>query len=108
MDETSCGMKVAPESRPLAGQTRKNGHPHDEAFVTMVTNDNFVTGVEVTLYSLREHCRVHRPMVVMVTPQVSALKRKSIELVADEILEVGVVVDILDDAIKPLGYKVYL
>lgn len=59
-----------------------------EAFVTMVTSDDFVIGAEVMFHSLREHSRIRRPLVVMVTSEVSKLKRESLKSVADEIFEV--------------------
>lgn len=56
--------------------------------MTMVITDDFVIGVEVMFHSLREHSRIRREFVVMVTSTVSSLKRKSLESVADRIVEV--------------------
>lgn len=60
----------------------------DEAFVTMVTNDDFVIGAEVMFHSLRQRSRARRPHVVMVLPTVSPLQRKRLDAVADEVIEV--------------------
>lgn len=67
----------------------------DEAFVTMVTSDDFVIGAEVMLHSLRKHGKIigagvgrRRPLVVMVTPGVSTIKRQALETIADDVIEV--------------------
>ena len=64
------------------------GHRADEAFVTMVISDSFAIGAEVMLHSLRDHSRVRRPHVVLVTSDVSEEKREMLKAAADEIVEV--------------------
>lgn len=66
------------------------GSTGEEAFVTMVTSDDFVIGAEVMLHSLREHSdpRIRRPRVVIVTSGVSQIKRRVLEAVADDVVEV--------------------
>lgn len=60
-----------------------------EAFVTMVTSDDFVIGAETMLHSLREHCTTRRrASVVMVTSGVSEMKRQALKAAADEVIEV--------------------
>lgn len=83
-------------AKPDGHETRPSDH---EAFVTMVTNDDFVIGAEVLLHSLREHCcdnsssssskTRRRPLVVMVTAGVSQTKRKALQDAADEVVEVN-------------------
>lgn len=63
-------------------------HHHHQAFVTLLINDEFAMGVEVMLYSLREHSKIRRAHVVLVAPDVSELKRRSLKAVADHIIEV--------------------
>lgn len=60
-----------------------------EAFVTMITSDDFAIGAEVMLHSLRQHSRTRRSQVVMVTPEVSEMKRQALKSVADEVIEVS-------------------
>lgn len=60
-----------------------------EAFVTMITNDDFAIGAEVMLHSLRQHSRTRRSQVVMVTSKVSQMKRQALKSVADEVIEVS-------------------
>lgn len=42
-----------------------------EAWVTLMTSDGFLMGVEALLSSLKAHTRQPRPVVVLVTPAVS-------------------------------------
>lgn len=75
------------------GTPNKEGEPSDrreggEAFVTMVTSDDFVIGAELMLHSLREHSLIRRPQLVIVTSGVSQMKRRVLEAVADEVMEV--------------------
>lgn len=58
--------------------------------MTLLINDEFAMGVEVMLYSLREHSKIRRAHVVLVAPDVSELKRRSLKAVADHIIEVKV------------------
>lgn len=60
-----------------------------EAFVTMITSDDFAIGAEVMLHSLRQHSRTPRPQVVMVTSEVSQIKRRALKSVADDVIEVS-------------------
>lgn len=60
-----------------------------EAFVTMITSDDFAIGAEVMLHSLRQHSRTRRSQVVMVTSEVSEMKRQALKSVADEVIEVS-------------------
>lgn len=83
------------ERAPGDGE-RGGGHDapgNHEAFVTMVTSDDFVIGAETMLYSLREHCDKaktrRRASVVMVTPGVSEMKRQALKAAADEVIKVG-------------------
>lgn len=62
----------------------------EEAFVTMLINDEFAIGAEVMLYSLRKQSKMPRPQVVLVTAEVSELKRQSLKSVTDHIIEVSV------------------
>lgn len=65
-----------------------------DAFVTMVTSDDFVVGAEVMLHSLREHCcnkKRQRAVVVMVTSGVSEAKRNALRDVSSEIIEVSAI-----------------
>lgn len=61
-----------------------------EAFVTMVTSDDFVIGAETMFHSLREHCNKtrRRATVVMVTPGVSEMKIQALRAAADDVIEV--------------------
>lgn len=71
------------------GNTSTAGGGHDdEAFVTMLINDDFAIGAEVMLHSLREHSRIRRAQVVIVTAEVSEAKRQSLSMVADKIIQV--------------------
>lgn len=75
------------QEEPKAEAEHHHQHQH-QAFVTMLINDEFAIGAEVMLYSLREHSKVRREHVVLVTPDVSELKRRSLKPVADHIIEV--------------------
>lgn len=70
------------------GPSSCGGAEKEEAFVTMITSDDFAIGAEVMLHSLRQHSRKTRPRVVMVTSEVSDMKREALRAVADEIVEV--------------------
>ena len=48
----------------------------------------FAIGAEVMLHSLRQHFRSRRPQVVMVTSEVSQMKRQALKSVVDDIVEV--------------------
>lgn len=86
---------MAEAGRVPGEEIRGDGHessPGDpEAFVTMVTSDDFVIGAETMLHSLREHQHKarRRASVVMVTPGVSGMKRAALRAAADEVIEVG-------------------
>ncbi len=76
----------------------RNFHPEGEAFVTMVTSDDFVIGAETMFHSLRDHCNKNnknqkearqRALVVMVTPGVSELKRQALNAATDHVIEVS-------------------
>lgn len=80
------------DDKPRASENKEGG-PSDrreggEAFVTMVTSDDFVIGAELMLHSLREHSLIRRPQLVIVTSSVSKMKRRALEAVADEVIEV--------------------
>eukprot|EP00903_Cladosiphon_okamuranus_P017748 g16337.t1 len=84
----------APRDREQSGGHEDSVGDH-EAFVTMVTTDDFVIGAETMLHSLREHCcnktaikTRRRATVVMVTPGVSEMKRQALRAAADEVIEV--------------------
>lgn len=64
----------------------------EEAFVTMVLDDDMAIGAEVMLHSLREHSRIWRPQVVMVTSGVSYAGRQMLEAVTDNMIEVRIIV----------------
>lgn len=90
-------MAEAAAESPSGGRDGHESRPSGrEAFVTMVTNDDFVIGAEVMLHSLREHCcnsnnsskPRRRPLVVMVTSEVSQMKRQALQTAADEVIEV--------------------
>lgn len=76
-------MPVQPVSSAKPDASRE-----DEAFVTMVGTDDFVIGAEVMFHSLREHSRIRRQHVVIVTSEVSPLRRKALEAAADQVIEV--------------------
>uniref|UniRef100_A0A3P9KYR5 glycogenin glucosyltransferase n=1 Tax=Oryzias latipes TaxID=8090 RepID=A0A3P9KYR5_ORYLA len=57
----------------------------DEAFVTLVTSDSYCQGAEVVARSLRRHGTT-RPVVVMVTPNVSEQRRFSLHSDFDEVV----------------------
>ncbi|XP_011492779.1 glycogenin-1 isoform X2 [Oryzias latipes] len=59
--------------------------PADEAFVTLVTSDSYCQGAEVVARSLRRHGTT-RPVVVMVTPNVSEQRRFSLHSDFDEVV----------------------
>lgn len=92
-------MASADELTPTAAGATDQGSPtqnvdaaeekdETQAFVTLLINDEFAIGVEVLLYSLRQHSRVKRPQVVLVTADVSDFKRQSLNALADHVLEV--------------------
>ncbi|CAM9780632.1 unnamed protein product [Discosporangium mesarthrocarpum] len=58
-----------------------------QAYVTLVTNDDFVMGAEALLLSLRD-TGTARQKVVMVTPAVSTGRRQVLNDLADRIVEV--------------------
>lgn len=84
--------RAAEDEEDEAGSLREKNSSsrsqEEEAFVTMITSDDFVMGAEVMLHSLREHSRVRRPQVAMVTLGVSQTKRQALAALADEIIEV--------------------
>ena len=59
-----------------------------EAFVTMVISNDFAIGAEVMFQSLRDHSRIRRPHVVLVTSAVSEGERKMLKAATDEMVEV--------------------
>ena len=81
-DSEQRGPHVDPPSRKEDGSEL-------EAFVTMITGDDFAIGAEVMLHSLRQHSRTRRSQVVMVTCEVSQMKRQALKSVADEVIEVS-------------------
>ena len=87
---TQCERRRDDGSRPRQSEGgEKSGHIlEDEAFVTMITSDDFAIGAELMLHSLREHSCIRRPQVVMVTAGVSQIKRLALEVVADRVIEV--------------------
>ncbi|XP_054570717.1 glycogenin-2 [Eptesicus fuscus] len=60
----------------------------DQAFVTLATNDTYCQGALVLGQSLRDQ-RATRPLVVLITPQVSRLLRALLSRVFDEVVEVS-------------------
>ncbi|CAN0131486.1 unnamed protein product, partial [Laminaria digitata] len=54
----------------------------------MVISDGFAVGAEVMLHSLRDHSRVRRPHVVLVTSDVSEEKLEMLKATADDVVEV--------------------
>jgi glycogenin glucosyltransferase len=57
--------------------------PPTEAYVTLLTNDSFLPGVEVLAYTLNKYtARDGRPFVVLVTPAVSAVTRAKLRRLA--------------------------
>lgn len=100
---------MAEAGRVSGEEIRGDGHesiPGDpEAFVTMVTSDDFVIGAETMLHSLREHQHKarRRASVVMVTPGVSGMKREALRAAADEVIEVGGVQEQYSSAHLPAG-----
>lgn len=84
---------MAEEEKELGGGGQGGGQGNSlgnhEAFVTMVTSDDFVIGAEAMLHSLREHCKARRrASVAMVTSGVSKLKRQALKAAADKVIEV--------------------
>lgn len=75
------------------GHQSRNFHHEGEAFVTMVTSDDFVIGAETMLHSLRDHGNNkksrQRALVVMVTPGVSELRKQALNAAADHVIEVS-------------------
>ncbi|XP_038288557.1 glycogenin-1 isoform X1 [Canis lupus baileyi] len=62
---------------------------HDQAFVTLTTNDAYAKGALVLGSSLKQH-RTTRKLAVLATPQVSDSMRKVLETVFDEVITVDV------------------
>ena len=60
----------------------------NEAFATMVISDDFAIGAEVMFHSLRDHSRIRRSHVVLVTSDVSEGNRQMLKATADEVVEV--------------------
>lgn len=85
-DSELCDDK--PRATPYKERKTSDRKEEEEAFVTMVTSDDFAIGAELMLHSLREHSRIRRPQLVMVTSGVSQMKRRALEVVADQIMEV--------------------
>lgn len=88
--ENQDDIRRMDSSMPIqpASSTKHDASREDEAFVTMVGTDDFVIGAEVMFHSLREHSRIRRQHVVIVTPEVSPLRRKVLEAAADQVIEV--------------------
>lgn len=59
----------------------------NEAYATLITSDDFLPGVQVLAYSLRE-AGATRPLVVLATEQVSAHTRKRLDEVG-QVVQVG-------------------
>lgn len=89
--DTQEGERHDEEASSTVGPTMEaedTGHRADEAYVTLVISDDFAVGAEVMFHSLREHSRVRRPHVVLVTSDVSEEKREMLKSATDEIVEV--------------------
>jgi len=87
--------RVPNEGGGDGGREDRDFHIEGEAFVTMVTSDDFVIGAETMLHSLRDHCTKNknktrqRALVVMVTPGVSGLRKQALSAAADHVIEVS-------------------
>lgn len=89
--DTQEGERHDDEASSTIGSTMEaedTGHRGGEAFVTLVISDDFAVGAEVMFHSLREHSRVRRPHVVLVTSDVSEEKRDMLKAATDEVVEV--------------------
>lgn len=80
LDPELVAIGLATNSEPLGVE--------EEAFVTLVLDDDIAVGAEVMLHSLREHSRTQRPRVVMCTDGVSECARLKLHALADDVVEV--------------------